>query len=364
MTHIYQYVVTDTNPPVFYLEDKDGVGYRYPVSFTDPAKQAPWLPALTPDPSIPLKPGEKERGYFQLDAPPSDFLRSRVADDDMRYTQVQGNTVIEDWVPARKNYMNLTDDTFLSKEARLSYLSWISGSLRLGVCEVLGRSLEGNINLTGGVLVDKTDLDGNININAFVSLYMCSLYGNISISYGTPAKTYEEFRDNYKRFHFEGITLTLKHNYLRHSFYFGKGNCMNKAFDIWHDTYGINPGDVHTFCLDTVNHIENCKCGLFLPFYLGLHPAAIQYFGQVDKRKPALLPTSHPLSGLPARALEEPLFHLLGSWESKWFREEGFEDCARTWVELSGEKYPSSYEEWCARMEVITGVHPDTYLVN
>lgn len=44
MTHIYQYAVTDTNPPMTYLEDGQGEGYRYPVSFTDPAKQAPWLP--------------------------------------------------------------------------------------------------------------------------------------------------------------------------------------------------------------------------------------------------------------------------------------------------------------------------------
>lgn len=41
MTYTYQYVVTDTNPPVFYLEDENGEGYRYPVSFTDPTKQAP-----------------------------------------------------------------------------------------------------------------------------------------------------------------------------------------------------------------------------------------------------------------------------------------------------------------------------------
>lgn len=32
MTCTYQYVVTDTNPPVTYLEDGQGEGYRYPVS--------------------------------------------------------------------------------------------------------------------------------------------------------------------------------------------------------------------------------------------------------------------------------------------------------------------------------------------
>lgn len=79
MTYTYQYVVTDTNPPVFYLEDNEGEGYRHPVAFTNPAKQAPWLPALVPDQSIPLKVGETERGYFQLDAPPTDFLIKNVS---------------------------------------------------------------------------------------------------------------------------------------------------------------------------------------------------------------------------------------------------------------------------------------------
>lgn len=97
MTYAYQYVITDTNPPLFYLEDNEGEGYRHPVAFTNPAKQAPWLPALVPDRSIPLKVGETERGYFQLDAPPTDFLIKNVSNERTRYVKIHGDTVLQRW---------------------------------------------------------------------------------------------------------------------------------------------------------------------------------------------------------------------------------------------------------------------------
>ena len=114
--------------------------------------------------------------------------------------------------------------------------------------------------------------------------------------------------------------------------------------------------------LDTVNHIENCKCGLFIPFYLGLHPAAIQYFGLVDKRKPALLPESHPVSGTSLSLLEDALFKLMNMWDEEWGTGGGFADCIYAWEEMLGEKYPDFYEEWRAGMVEITGADPETYL--
>lgn len=44
MTHTYQYVVTDTNPPVTYLEDEQGEGYRYPVSLQTRQSRHPGSP--------------------------------------------------------------------------------------------------------------------------------------------------------------------------------------------------------------------------------------------------------------------------------------------------------------------------------
>lgn len=371
MPYTYQYVVTDTNPPVFYLEDKNGEGYRYPVSFTNPAKQAPWLPTLTPDPSIPLNPGEKERGYFQLDVSPTDFLMREMPDEDTRYAKIYGDTVLECWDGLLLEYgtaercdglyFPLEGSAFFSKEARMYAQDTLEGVFHFGVCEVYGYELEGNIALDGGVHVNESYLKGNIKVNAPLTLYICHLYGDITIDFGVCAKTYEEYQStDFNTTCFESVPLTLKQEEM--SGYFYKRYTMNGACDVWDATWHLAKEDVRTFCLDTVNHIENCKCGLFLPFYLGLHPVAIQYFGLVDKRKPALLPESHPVASASLANLEDSLLNLLGKWDKKWFDEKYFEDCARAWVELSGEKYPDSYEDWCVRMEEITGVNPETYL--
>lgn len=371
MTYTYQYVVTDTNPPVFYLEDENGEGYRYPVSFTDPTKQAPWLPALTPDPSIPLKPGEKERGYFQLDVSPTDFLKDKKSDESAEYIEIHGDSVLGRWdvlfleCETAKHFdvedLPLNGQSFISKEARLSYSDSLEGDLHFGVCEVYGYELEGNIALDGGVHVNESYLKGNIKVNAPLTLYICHLYGDITIDFGICAKTYEEYKSNdFHTTYFESVPLTLKQEEM--SGYFYKRYTMNGACDVWDATWHLAEEDVRTFCLDTVNHIEHCKCGLFLPFYLGLHPVAIQYFGLVDKRKPALLPESHPVASASLANLEDTLLNLLGKWDKKWFDEKHFEDCARSWMEMSGEKYPDSYEEWRARMVEITGVDPETYL--
>ena len=372
MTYTYQYVVTDTNPPVTYLEDEQGEGYRYPVSFTDPAKQAPWLPALTPDPALPLKPGEKERGYFQLDVSHSDFLMPKKPNERTKYVEIYGDTVLGCWDglflgSETAEHFDVDDlpplngQTFISKEARLSYLDTLDGALHFGVCDVYGYELEGNITLDGGVHVNESYLNGNIKVTAPLTLYICHLYGNITIDFGVCAKTYEEYQsDDFKTACFESVTLTLKPKEMRDYFY--KSYTMNGACDVWDATWHLANDDVRTFCLDTVNHAENCKCGLFLPFYLGLHPVAIQYFGRVDKRKPALLPATHPVANVPLSDLEDTLFKLLSKWDKKWFNERHFDDCARAWKEMSGEKYPDAYVEWRARMVEITGVDPETYL--
>lgn len=369
MTCTYQYVVTDTNPPVTYLEDGQGEGYRYPVSFTDPAKQAPWLPALTPDPTLPLKPGEKERGYFQLDVPPTDFLMREMPDEDTRYAKIYGDTVLECWDGLLLEYetaercdglyFQLDGSAFFSKEARLMELGELKGTFHFGVCEVLGYELTGNITLDGGVHVNESYLRGNIDIKAPLTLYICRLYGNIAIDFGTPIKTHKEHQED-APLCLESVTLTLKRSKIEDYFYQNYG--MNEACDVWDATHTLADEDVRRFCLDTVNHVENCKCGLFLPFYFGLHPAAIQYFGLVDKRKPALLPESHPVSGTSRTKLEDTLLNLMTKWDEKWGDEAGFDDCARAWVKLSGEEYPYSYEGWRARMVEITGVDPETYL--
>ena len=369
MTYTYQYVATDTNPPVFYLEDENGEGYRYPVCFTNPAKQAPWLPVLTPNLSIPLKPGEKERGYFQLDVPPTDFLMREMPDEDTRYAKIYGDTVLECWDGLLLEYgtaercdglyFPLEGSAFFSKEARLMELDELKGTFHFGVCEVLGYKLTGNITLDGGVHVSESYLHGNIEIKAPLTLYICHLYGNIAIDFGTPIKTHKEHQED-APLCLESITLTLKRSKIED--YFCQNYGMNEACDVWEATHTLADEDVRRFCLDTVNHIESCKCGLFLPFYFGLHPAAIQYFGMVDKRKPALLPESHPVAGVSLNKLEDMLFNLMAKWDKKWSDSQYFEDCARAWVKLSGEEYPDYYEDWCARMEEITGVNPETYL--
>lgn len=370
MTYTYQYVVTDSNPPVTYLEDEQGEGYRYPISFTDPTKQAPWLPALTPDPSIPLKPGEKERGYFQLDVSHSDFLMPKKHNERTKYIEIHGDTVLERWdglFPESDTAQDCDDGlyfpfegtAFFSKEARLWSQDNLKGTFNFGVCEVLGYELLGNITLDGGVHVNESYLHGNIDIKAPLTLYICHLLGNIAIDFGTPAKTYEEYQETAAHL-FESVTLTLKRSEIEYYFYQDYG--MNKACDVWNATCSLVVEDVRRFCLDTANHIERCKCGLFLPFYFGLHPAALQYFGLVDKRKPALLPATHPVANIPLSDLEDTLFNLLGKWNDKWYEEKYFDDCARAWKEMSGEEYPNSYEEWCARMVEITGVDPETYL--
>lgn len=48
MTCTYQYVVTDTNPPVTYLEDGQGEGYRYPRIIYRPGKASTLAPRPNP----------------------------------------------------------------------------------------------------------------------------------------------------------------------------------------------------------------------------------------------------------------------------------------------------------------------------
>lgn len=89
--HTYQYITKDTVPQTTYIAAANDDSKQYPAYFTNPAKQAPWLPALVPDPSIPLKSGEKERGYIQLDMEPG------VLFDGEADVEVRGNVVLEHW---------------------------------------------------------------------------------------------------------------------------------------------------------------------------------------------------------------------------------------------------------------------------
>lgn len=371
MAYTYQYVVTGANPPMFYLEDKEGDGYRHPVAFTNPAKQAPWLPSLTPDPSIPLKPGEKERGYFELDVPPTDFLMGKKPDKYTKYAEIYEDTVLECWDGLLEGkgtardckglYFPFDGSAFISKESRLYIPDILAGTFHFGVCEILGDVFVGDITFDGGVHVSESQLDGNITITAPLTLDTCNLYGNIAIDFGVHAKTHKEHEaPDFETFYLEDITFTLKKSELWR--YFRQNRNWNAACDVWEATHTLAHEGVRHFCLDTVNHIENCKCGLFIPFYLGLHPAAIQYFGLVDKRKPALLPESHPVSGTSLSLLEDTLFKLMNMWDEEWGAGGGFADCIYAWEEMLGEKYPDFYEEWRAGMVEITGVDPETYL--
>lgn len=346
--HTYMYITKDSNPPVTVIAAVDDDSKQYPASFTNPAKQAPWLPALTSDPSIPLKPGEKERGYIQLDMEPGVLL------DGEADIQVCGNVVLEHWVclfeKENDEYNLITEtseldgDIYIGKEARLIDTPYsFNGSITLGVADFMGDNLvNGTLVADGGVHFAEGTLEGNIKVNGALVMYIASIYGNVCIEYGNRFSRYEEIQGNNSRPVFESCLFTLSQEYLPDYFYRNYGSSAELTH-YWeevmcNDRFNLNL--IHTFCLDTVNHIDNCKCGIFLPLYLAVVPAAVQYFNLVDKRHPAPLPAGHEDSNKTLKELED---ELLGE-------------------NLLDMYYPEDYEDWLEQMEALTGVNPTTYL--
>lgn len=347
--HTYQYITKDTVPQTTYIAAANDDSKQYPAYFTNPAKQAPWLPALVPDPSIPLKSGEKERGYIQLDMEPG------VLFDGEADVEVRGNVVLEHWGclfdEENGEYIRLIDegnvldgDIYISKEGRLMDMPYsFNGSIKLGVGEFMSDNLvNGTLVADGGVHFAESRLEGNIKVNGALIMYIAHIYGNVCIDYGNRFSTYKGLLGSNSRPVFESCIFTLSQEYLPDYFYLNYGS----SAELTHNWEEVTCNDrfnlelVQTFCLDTANHNENCKCGLFLPLYLAVVPAAVQYFNLVDKRHPAPLPTGHDDSG---KTIEELEGDLLGE-------------------NLLDMSYPESYDEWLERMEDITGVNPATYL--
>lgn len=346
--HTYQYITKDSNPPVTVITAVDDDNKQYPASFTNPSKQAPWLPALTPDPSIPLKVGEKERGYIQLDMEP-DVLFDGEAD-----IKVRDNVVLEHWecLFEKENgkYSRFIDedvlegDIYIGKEALIMNMPYsFKGSIKLGVAEFMPDNLvHGTLVADGGVHFAESMLEGNIEINGALIMYIAQIYGNVCIEYGNRFSTYAEIQGNNTHPIFENCLFTLSQEYLPDYFYRNYGSSAELTH-YWeevmcNDRFNLNL--IHTFCLDTVNHIDNCKCGIFLPLYLAVVPAAVQYFNLVDKRHPAPLPAGHEDSNKTLKELED---ELLGE-------------------NLLDMYYPEDYEDWLEQMEALTGVNPTTYL--
>ena len=238
----------------------------------------------------------------------------------------------------------LEGDIYIGKEVRLIDTPYsFNGSIKLGVADFMGDNLvNGTLVADGGVHFAEGTLKGNIKVNGALVMYIAHIYGNVSIEYGNRFTTYAEIQHNNTRPVFENCLFTLSQEYLPDYFYRNYGSSAELT-RYWEDVTccdGFNLMLVHTFCLDTVNHVDNCKCGIFLPLYLAVVPAAVQYFNLVDKRHPAPLPAGHEDSNKTQEELED---ELLGE-------------------NLLDMSYPEDYEDWLEQMEALTGVNPTTYL--
>ena len=346
--HTYLYITKDTVPPTTYITAADDDSNQYPAYFTNPAKQAPWLPELTPDPSLPLKPGEKERGYIQLDVEP-DVILDGEAD-----VEVLDNVVLEHWMclfmeEDGEIYRlieggELEGDIHIGKEGKIHDNTYgINGAVKLGVAEICGdNEISGTLEADGGASFSESFLDGNIKINGTLAMYITHIYGNVTIDYGNTATTLKSAVKDERHTCFESLIFTLRQKYLADYFYRNYGSSAELTHN-WEEGTGSDRFDlelVRTFCLDTVNHIDNCKCGIYLPLYLAVVPGAIQYFNLVDKRHPAPLPAEYEDSNKTIEELEDDL---LGE-------------------DLLDMSYPETYEDWLEEMKAITGVNPASYL--
>lgn len=320
----------------------------FPVLFTDPKRQAPWLPEMVPDESLVKAAGEIERGRLPIDIEPTGFVVREVPEMVVSEGAVleHPDSILDRDGDARHIVGVLKGNARVTSKARLGSEFNVAGDTTIGAAYVSSVNIGGGyVDITGGAGVVDCVLEGNIVIKGQMRVFQKVIYGNVSIVSRTPEDATWEHAirtPDHAPFIDRGF-LTLQRTHLK--------NCINGSQsahfeDMWDNMrQHIEENLVFdTFCLDTVHHREFCRCGMYLPAYLAGVPAAIQYYGLMDTRKPALLQN-------------DIILGLMNSYD--------VETAIRAEI-LSGAQgeCPSSYDAWCALMVEKTGVHPDTYLEN
>lgn len=317
----------------------------FPAMFTDPKVQAPWLPTMEPDKTLVKAEGEVERGRLPVDAEPGNFVTRTVPE-----MLVMGNAVLEDPNSitdsdgeARDVEGVLKGNARITSKARLGNKFNIAGDAVIGAAFVSEVDIKGCVDITGGAAVVDCGLEGNIVIKGQMRLFKKFVRGNVTIACRAPegATWAQAVRTPAHAPFINTGFMTLQRSHLKDSL---NGSLAASFVGMWDNMrQHIEENLVFdTFCLDTVNHREFCRCGLYFPAYLAGVPAAIQYYGLVDTRKPAQLQ-------------DDVILSLLNSYD--------VETAIRAEV-LSGThgECPPSYDAWCVMMVNKTGVHPDTYL--
>ena len=319
----------------------------FPVLFTDPKKQAPWIPEMVPDESLVKAAGDIERGRLPIDIEPTSFVVREVPEMIVSENAVleSPDSVLDRDGEARHMAGVIKGNARVTSKARIGDDCNIAGDTTIGAAFVADTDIHrGYVDVTGGAAVVSCALDGNIVIKGQMRLYNKAIKGDVSIICRAPEDaTWESAVRTPDRAPFinDGI-LSLQRPMLKESL---NGALSSHFDDMWDNMrQHIEENLVFdTFCLDTAHHREFCRCGMYLPAYLAGVPAAIQYYGLMDTRKPALLQN-------------DIILGLMNSYD--------VETAIRAEI-LSGAqgKCPSSYDAWCAHMVEKTGVHPDTYLV-
>lgn len=319
----------------------------FPAMFTNPKVQAPWLPAIEADKTLVKAEGEIERGRLPIDIEPGNFVTRTVPE-----MLVMDNAVLEDpnsitdsAGEARDVEGVLKGNARITSKARLGNKFNIAGDTVIGAAFVSEVAIKGCVDITGGASVLDCDLDGNIVIKGQMRFFRKHVRGNVTIACRAPedATWVQAVRTpDHAPFINNGF-MTLQRSHLKDSLNSSRSSSFEEMWDNMRQHIEENLV-FDTFCLDTVNHREFCRCGLYFPAYLAGVPAAIQYYGLVDTRKPAQLQ-------------DDVILSLLNSYD--------VETAIRAEV-LSGThgECPSNYDAWCAMMVNKTGVHPDTYLVD
>lgn len=319
----------------------------FPAMFANPKVQAPWLPAMEADKTLVKAEGEIERGRLPIDIEPGNFVTRTVPE-----MLVMDNAVLEDPNSitdsdgeARDVEGVLKGNARITSKARLGNKFNIAGDTVIGGAFVSEVDIKGCVDITGGASVLDCDLDGNIVIKGQMRFFRKHVRGNVTIACRAPEDAtwvHAVRTPDHAPFINNGF-MTLQRSHLKDCLNSSRSSSFEEMWDNMHQHIEENLV-FDTFCLDTVNHREFCRCGLYFPAYLAGVPAAIQYYGLVDTRKPAQLQ-------------DDVILSLLNSYD--------VETAIRAEV-LSGTrgKCPTSYDAWCAMMVNKTGVHPDTYLVN
>lgn len=319
----------------------------FPAMFTNPNVQAPWLPAMEADKTLVKAEGEIERGRLPIDIEPTSFVVREVPEMIVSENAVleSPDSILDRDGEARRIEGVLKGNARITSKARLGSEFNIAGDTTIGAAYISSVNIGGGyVDITGGAGVVDCVLEGNIVIKGQMRVFQKVIYGNVSIVSRTPEDASWEHAirtPDHAPFIDRGF-LTLQRTHLKNSI---NGSQSAHFDDMWDNMRQHIEENLifDTFCLDTVNHREFCRCGLYFPAYLAGVPAAIQYYGLVDTRKPAQLQ-------------DDVILSLLNSYD--------VETAIRAEV-LSGTHgvCPSSYESWCAMMVNKTGVHPDTYLV-